>query len=526
MFHVILADDERETLNLLASLIHWEELNLFLLGESENGNDLCDKVDILSPHIVLIDMNMPGIHGAELIEHLTQIEHGPKVIVISGYDDFSYTKAAIKSRITGYLLKPVDEDELNDTLQKAIDELRSEQIAQQQKIQAAISIRKSQNILQEQRFWEHIENDNFTFSALSEFLPPAFSGPFTFVQVCAFRFVNLKDICSQIFKGSYSLLLYGIKNIVEEIFYDYGICYYNNQTKRFLLLILHEIDFSQLSDLLEQACHALFKNLSIQAYVGVSSHHSNLENISLQYSNALYTVDNMNLFTSSHVSCYSNTLFALSRPKGLYDDLLKNAFLKGPIFFARVVMGIYQEPQKYNVTTITSFLQLWDSIYKLCLDIPLVSEKIEVRSALEKCNRNMQQQFVTSNIIVEWSAFSALFTDGNDDDFQLGKKIKRYIDNHYQQNPSVIDLAAKYHLSRQHLFRIFKEETGKSPHSYILDKKIEKSKALLLNPEIKIIEIVSLLGFTDESHFSRVFKKATGMSPSQYRLQSSDINSI
>ena len=510
MFHVILADDERETLNLLESLIHWEELNLFLLGEAENGNDLCDKVDILSPHIVLIDMNMPGIHGAELIEHLTQIEHGPKVIVISGYDDFSYTKAAINSKITGYLLKPVDEDELNDTLQKAINELRSEQIAQQQKMQVAISVHKSQNILQAQSFWEHIENDTFSLSSLSEFLPPSFSGPLSFFQVCAFRFINLKDICSQIFKGSSSLLLYGIKNIVEEFFSDYGICYCNNQTKEFLLLLVRKIDSANLSVLLEQACHALLKSLSIQTYIGVSSHHTNCENISLQYSNALYAVDNMNLFTSSHVAYYSNILYASSSPKGLYDDLLKSAFLKGPIFFTRVVIGIYQEPQKY----------------KLCLDIPLVSEKREVRAALEKCHRDMQQQFVTSNIIVKWSAFSTLFTDGNDDDSQLGKKIKRYIDNHYQQNLSVIDLAAKYHLSRQHLFRIFKEETGKSPHSYILDKKIEKSKALLLNPEIKIIEIVNLLGFTDESHFSRVFKKATGISPSQYRLQISDIGSI
>lgn len=519
MFHVILADDEQSTLQLLESLIHWDELGLLLLGDARNGNDLCEKVDTLLPHIVLIDMNMPGIHGAELIEHLTKLKHGPKIIVISGYDDFTYTKAAINSKITGYLLKPVDEEELNETLQKAINELQAEQLVQQKNLQASISARKFQNVLNEQAFWEHLENNTFTQSSIMPFLPENLSQLQAFFQICAFRFLNLKEIITNIFQGSGSLMLFTIKNILDEIFSQYGICYYNSQTKDILLLLTRTISPTALRQKLEYACDILYKNLALKAFIGVGQPGSDCTQLRQQYANALYAVDNMPLFTRTYVSFFDGAAPFSSSHTPLYEELINNSLEKSTSLFFDTVTKIFQTPQKYNITTITAFLQLWDFVYKCCLSI---SEKNELRTELVNCYHKVRNPFSISSILPEWTFLSSYLYDTLNDDVQLGKKIKRYIDAHYQQKISISELADRFHLSRQHLFRLFKNETGASPYTYILDKKIEKSKVLLLNPEIQVSEIAILLGFTDESHFCHAFKKAVNLSPRQYRETFSD----
>ena len=52
----------------------------------------------------------------------------------------------------------------------------------------------------------------------------------------------------------------------------------------------------------------------------------------------------------------------------------------------------------------------------------------------------------------------------------------------------------------------------------LLERKVEKAKILLMNPDMKVSEIADLLDFSDEIHFSKVFKRLTGISPKQYRI--------
>ncbi len=119
MYRVIIADDENKIRVGLKALIHWEQLQLQLIGECVNGNELKDVLKTLCVDIILTDMQMPGLCGDELLRYLKEQYPYISVIVISGYDDFKYTKQAIVSNAVNYILKPVDEDELNDALKMA-----------------------------------------------------------------------------------------------------------------------------------------------------------------------------------------------------------------------------------------------------------------------------------------------------------------------------------------------------------------------------------------------------------------------
>jgi AraC family transcriptional regulator len=78
-------------------------------------------------------------------------------------------------------------------------------------------------------------------------------------------------------------------------------------------------------------------------------------------------------------------------------------------------------------------------------------------------------------------------------------------------------LALECGLSRSHFARAFKKTTGLPPHRWLLDRRVERARELLLNSALPIADIADLCGFADQSHFTRVFTNALGVSPGEWR---------
>jgi AraC family transcriptional regulator len=72
-------------------------------------------------------------------------------------------------------------------------------------------------------------------------------------------------------------------------------------------------------------------------------------------------------------------------------------------------------------------------------------------------------------------------------------------------------------LSQYYFCRVFKRSIGMTPHQYLIQQRVEKSKQLLKQPEQKIIEIATQCGFANPSHFARCFRQRMGISPQQFR---------
>jgi two-component system response regulator YesN len=122
MIKVLLVDDESWNRDLLRTFGDWEQYGMEVAGEAEDGLEALQLVEDLSPQVVITDMRMPGADGVQLLQILNDRYPDIKVIVVSGYDDFNYTKHAIRYKAMDYLLKPVDPKELNAALQKCKSE--------------------------------------------------------------------------------------------------------------------------------------------------------------------------------------------------------------------------------------------------------------------------------------------------------------------------------------------------------------------------------------------------------------------
>ena len=111
------------------------------------------------------------------------------------------------------------------------------------------------------------------------------------------------------------------------------------------------------------------------------------------------------------------------------------------------------------------------------------------------------------------------FYKDNQPDFK-NRKIQEsimYIEKNYLRNDfSLSDAAAKSFISETYFRKLFKQEFGTSPKHYVISRRIEYAKALIITGYFTIEKIAEMCGYNDEKHFSTEFKKITGVSPSKY----------
>ncbi len=133
---VLLVDDEIMIREGFKRLFDWDEYGCEVVGEAADGMEALSRIDTLLPDIVIMDINIPILNGLKVIQ-LARIKH-PEIafVIVSGYDDFSYCREALRLKITDYILKPVNYEEFGaciDNLKIALFQNQtSRQSAQQE----------------------------------------------------------------------------------------------------------------------------------------------------------------------------------------------------------------------------------------------------------------------------------------------------------------------------------------------------------------------------------------------------------
>lgn len=96
-------------------------------------------------------------------------------------------------------------------------------------------------------------------------------------------------------------------------------------------------------------------------------------------------------------------------------------------------------------------------------------------------------------------------------------KIMQYVKANYDKKITLDDIAGHVYLSRSYVSSMFKEEMGEGLFTYVNRVRVEKSKVLLLNESVSLVNVGGLCGFEDQSYFTKVFKSIVGVSPKKYR---------
>ncbi|RED55711.1 response regulator transcription factor [Cohnella lupini] len=131
MHSILIVEDEAIELETIEHYVPWEKLGITVAGTARNGKEALGKLAELKPDIILTDVRMPIMDGLEFGRRAKQIDKNVKIIYLSGHNEFQYIKAALNIEAAGYLLKPIDMEELFALMEKVKKKCEEEQLAGQ-----------------------------------------------------------------------------------------------------------------------------------------------------------------------------------------------------------------------------------------------------------------------------------------------------------------------------------------------------------------------------------------------------------
>ena len=172
MFKVIVADDEKLIANNIARRIEENCPSFRVAARAGTGLEALKQAKELLPDVVFSDIKMPEMDGIELVSRLRREMPAVLCVIVSGYSDFEYMKAAIQQSAADYLLKPVNPEELKRLLQRLEATLlaREQQMIPRRESDAAALAERVRLYLQENY------NQPVDFSSLADSL--AVSAPY------------------------------------------------------------------------------------------------------------------------------------------------------------------------------------------------------------------------------------------------------------------------------------------------------------------------------------------------------------
>lgn len=523
-------DDEDIILDGLKAF-PWDEYGYTLVACAQNGRDGLEKVKLMHPNLVLTDIKMPEMDGLSFAAKVKEIDERIRIVFLTGYDNFEYAQEAIRIGGSDYLLKPVNPKKLVQMLQKIRDELTEEETL----VRYYENLQKNFNIqlpfiktrLISDLIHGRIEN-KLDFQVKAEMV-----GIHIEKFICAtFSCIDRAESNREDWPERFAFL-----NIGEEIlagFCDFVLSEFDESNLQYVFVLV----FNSYQD--EQLCikkcdQAVFKLgqtylevLHQHVYIGISTVGNDSYYLNLKYIEACQAREQNKYLGEFYPVHYEDLRIVAKKPLTISEGS-KSALLKS-IYSGRVseicnrLDELYVE--EHDLNSIKSFaLDLLIS----CIQYPYMCR---VQSDLT--NADYDFSFLQDGIAVIQYAQSQeeiwrflrkgflflsrqMMKNVDDRYLVLVTDISQYIENHYQEDLTLENIAENFHISKTYVSRLLKKYKNSSFLKILVDVRMKEAKKMILEDKYRIYEIAEKVGYNDFSYFIQAFKKKYGVTPLEYR---------
>lgn len=473
IYKAVVIDDNKNTVLSLQYSIHWQELGVDLVGvayDGKTGKELIEKTD---PDIIISDIHMPYMDGLSMVEESAKTEDRI-IIVITGYDKFQYASRAIKLAVFDYILKPIDDDELHDTLKRAVRKLNKKHSMENRKINAikamitaAIMNRRDERI-------DHIIGSENNVQQVSR------------VMIGSLKGEQTKALLERI--ETLTLLSSGeAYSVVED-------------EKIILLMVMDKQQDTWQAEM--DKIREKFAALKELASLGLSVCGTEKDS-----------------FYSLYLSAYEDLLKKNKQEEqAQISDLSEQATrladnLNGSEDYEKIL-------EKFLVCTGGSAVSIQIMAIIFCTKV--MAEHKSWRTELNHLSFEAAG-IASQEMFMSWLKTFLLKIDEirekNNGKSELVLSAIRYIRNHCLENLRLENVAERFSVSPNYLSTIMKKETGITFQQHIMDEKMNIAKKLLDDTRMTIDEISAAVGYENYISFYNAFRKNNHMTPSEYRIR-------
>ena len=511
MYSLLIADDEQIIREGIKRIIDWESEGFFLQGEALNGDQVMQRLIEDKPDLAVLDIRMPGPSSLEAIKKARANGYTGHVIIISGYSDFKYAQEAIHQGVECYLTKPVDETELSESVRRIKNALDDEK---KKKDSNAHYLKKIKgNIVRDLMLGECDASDYLLTSLHLD------KGPFKVViyekylrddTAQAYDFADLIRVTNQ------------DNNSFDTVTIDH--------TE--VLLLKGELAIGKFKDFLER-----------YEREKPPQEGSPLDSVFISYGETVNTIDGIQDSYQEALVLLGRRFFCDQAQHTIGYEALPAFAGNTPIItedylteYAKTLCGYLQSFNRSLLAETLSRLnrELYNSNDSIddC-KLFLADLFLQIKERMTHLYSGTEIPFPSNTEIIsfiksKYYLYEILlyFTNrfetimgaiGNSNRDSVLEDITNYIDHNFAANITLENIAPLFGYNSSYLGKIFTKKTGTTFNTYLDKVRIEHSKELLMQDDIKVYTVAERVGYKTVDYFHIKFKKYVGMSPAEYR---------
>ena len=528
----LIVDDERHVREAIRLLVDWKAHGIDEVLEAQDANSAIDTIGRENPEIVFTDMIMPEKMGTELLAWVRENAPRTKMIVISGHDDFDFVRKTVLYGGMDYILKPIDPEQLDQAVRKAVDSRLREDEGSKQETRRSIEINQLRPVYWDKILTNLIEDPSY-FSSIAETLQLEFglSEEDRLCRVALLATDTIHPTLRSKFAGSEDLLVFSLLNICNEIVRKNrrGVAFRHDHGAVVVLLWKQTENAAALLDTVNDGIRQAFGS-PLEFSVGGAKPIPAGFRQSYNEANLVLRQRNM-IAVRPRIRCFdpdeNPRLSAVHLSE--FEDRMKVAARSGQESAIREVVRQWASQVERMSYINTEQLELWEHEYNVMKswwlkemlgDLPAAPMRAPVpvfTSVPVDADGRLSIPRLAEQLERDLRKISQGWAQQKKHEEHVIFEIVKYIESRYSDEITLQDLADRFYLSREYISRKFKQETGENLSDHIERVRMEKAKLLLLNPQYRIAQVAELVGYKDEKYFSKVFKKLEGLSPNEYR---------
>ncbi|MDM5327460.1 response regulator [Neobacillus sp. CF12] len=521
MNKVILVDDEMYFRKGLRNLINWEDCGFQVVGEAANGEDALKLIHEVNPDLIITDIRMPVLDGIGLIKQAIEIEAiQSKFIIISGHSDFIYAQQALRYGVHDFVLKPIDQDEIEQTLRSLSKTINEQKKLHDQRMEEQAKVVFNHLLLGKAEEIEHsgdllnllsVGNPNEFFYLLIEvngvFDESNLNNEERVRQIKLTLTSVIRDVCSsheRIWVQKVAQCAVGVLITSNHLSrFQMSINKFMTWVKKELTIRISE-DFTFYAGEAVPSLTLLKK--SADAVERARQHkYANNEDGIIFFEDI---VEKQITYAEPDETIYQSLI------EHIEEESTTQIIHSLEILFQSLVAK--KLSQTAVLASLNSFVYSVLKIIKKMGGDPSNLQSYRIIYTLHNYNLTMPQ---LKDLIIDF------IIECKDEISKLRKqsangeahKIKQYIDLHYHENISLKTIASKFFMNPVYLGQLFKKTYGIYFKDYLLQVRINEAKKMLRQSEKRIYEIAECVGFNNTDYFVTIFGKLENITPSEYR---------
>ena len=485
-----------------------------------------ERIEQEQPEIVITDIRMPVLTGLELVQQVTERFPQTRFVVISGYRYFEYAQKALKYGVEDYLLKPIDEEELNRTLKKICDALQTTAVHRAQMEKYEKNYENSQKLLSRDVMARLKAGDGF--AGLPEFNAAA---GVEFTGDC-FMAVVLRVNSSLLQQASAEEERLVTEKVQANIKKSLGGQMYISCTDGHTTTLLLNFE-SEAYAKTGEALHACRE--SCRSYMNNYAHYT----VSMGQSERCTEVAQIGALLQQADRAECRKLFegsgmclkyqAEERPdaaRKAWQNKVRSLLEKGMEPMQRT--ALQQAVDAIFDSAGAAGLAAWeyfDTAEQCLRDFCAWSlgHGMEIRRDWADSKREKVRSAASVHQLAQWLAATLcakqeeLYAQRvHAEEYPIRLAIE-YMKKHYAEKITLEDVAAHSGFNPTYFSEKFKEKTGKNFTDFLTEVRMEAAKELLRDSRKTIGQIGDAVGYKDAKYFSQQFTKCVGMKPTEYR---------